>query len=82
LKGGLISFRKKTRRDAKIWRQHDEEVRVQKELVAREQKVDTLENVVITNRNKRAANEEEAYNQTRKLEERVRNITEELDRVN
>ena len=61
--------------DAKIWRQHDEEVRVQKELVAREQKVDTLENVVNTNRNKRAANEEEAYNQTRELEERVRNIT-------
>lgn len=64
-------------------RQHgNEEVRVQKELAAYEKKVDTLENVVNINRNERAPNKEEANNQTRELEERVRTITEELDRVN
>ena len=74
-------------------RQHDEEVRVvkeerdskvdalQKELAACEKKIDALQNEVNTNRNERAANEEEANNQARELEERVRNITEELDRV-
>lgn len=64
-------------------RQHgNEEVRVQKELATYEKNVDTLENVVNINRNERAPNEEEANNQTWELEERVRTITEELDRVN
>lgn len=64
-------------------RQHgNEEVRVQKELATYEKNVDTLENVVNINRNEQAPNEEEANNQTWELEERVRTITEELDRVN
>jgi len=67
-------------------RQHDEEVRVlkeererevdalQKDLAACKKKVDTLENVVNTSRNERAANEEGANNQIRELEERVAKI--------
>lgn len=75
-------------------RQHDEDARVlkeecekkvdilQKELAACEKKVITLEKEVNTNRNERAAYEEEGNNQRRQLDERFRNIEEELDRVN
>ena len=55
---------------------------LQKELATCKKKVVTLESVVNTNRNERAVNEQQANNQARELEERVRNITEELDRVN
>jgi len=62
-------------------RQHDEEVRVlkenrekevdtlQKDLAAQKKEFDTLKNMVETNQNQRAANEEEANNRIRELEE-------------
>jgi len=72
-------------------KQHDKEVRVlkeerekevgtlQKELAACGKKVDTLENELNTNRNQRAANEEKANNQTRELEEKLRNMTDQVN---
>ena len=53
---------------------------LQKERTACEKKVDALETGVLNaNRNERAANEEEAYSQTREFEEMVRNTTDQVN---